>query len=453
MTIPRLKSPVYTHLTMTYTCNWRCSFCDIRLQHFAKPFAEHRTYKKIIDRLVESEVFEMSFYGGECFLYSKILELAEYAKGKGLNIGFVSNGSTIKEHQIPQIIEIFDGGSFSLHGFKDVHDSLVGVKGAHDKVVRVLEKFAEHNFPITICTTVLKTNYTIIREFINFMLSKYPNIHCVYLNNFLPFRGYQTENRLSVRELHVLFEDIYFLRKRWPTVNIQLGTVLPFCIIPEQYKDLRVSCWTGIAHADINFNGEVKICSESQNIVGNLLSESLISIWKNSEILRELYSLQWMPQKCQKCFYKENCLGGCRVLNADKRFSPDPYHQYGLPFSIDVDESNHVEGVYYSSFPSSLGSKRIAEPSDFSLKKEGVMVLSNGIKIREENIGWLVYVPYMGVFIVNYMGYQIIRLLSKGYNINEIQIKLSGSSLESSKVWAFVKKLLIMGIIKPLERR
>jgi radical SAM protein with 4Fe4S-binding SPASM domain len=45
--------------------------------------------------------------------------------------------------------------------------------------------------------------------------------------------------------------------------------------------------------------------------VGNIREQTLIDIWRNSPVLRELRNREFLKGKCRECGYRETC-GGCR---------------------------------------------------------------------------------------------------------------------------------------------
>ena len=64
-------------LFITLRCNQNCRYCHRFLNIDEVGFEEN---KKIIDRLVEDGIKNLTFTGGEPLLYPNVLELVKYAK-------------------------------------------------------------------------------------------------------------------------------------------------------------------------------------------------------------------------------------------------------------------------------------------------------------------------------------------------------------------------------------
>lgn len=91
--LPWLKGenvyPITVEIDLTDRCNNKCPGCvggRTGSEDLKNPFL-------IIDQLVEAGVKALTFTGGgEPMLHKQVLETVEYAKKKGLDVGFISNG-------------------------------------------------------------------------------------------------------------------------------------------------------------------------------------------------------------------------------------------------------------------------------------------------------------------------------------------------------------------------
>lgn len=160
-------------------------------------------FKNIIKKLAEAEVCELAFFGGEPFLYPYILELGSYSRREfGLYTGFLSNGFPINDAEIKKIPSSFDAGSFALHGFKTTHDEIVGVSGAHQKVIKVIQSLIKEGFPVGINITVSKKNLKEMEKFIPFVMEL--GVDVTNINVMIPFLKDQIKEKLSLSEFHWL---------------------------------------------------------------------------------------------------------------------------------------------------------------------------------------------------------------------------------------------------------
>ena len=90
------------------------------------------------------------FSGGEPFLRKDIFSLLAYAAARGFSWGVNTNGLELDPARIKRLLALKPAYViFSLHGPAAIHDRLVGVKGAHKKLLANLGTAAEFKKPGT----------------------------------------------------------------------------------------------------------------------------------------------------------------------------------------------------------------------------------------------------------------------------------------------------------------
>src|SRR5579859_2377546 len=168
--LPTLKAPVYVHMDLTKRCNFRCFYCSIRDNNSA-PVSTFPVshFQQILARLAEADVFDVSFFGGEPFLYPHIYDLAAYARDAGLTIGFLTNGSLIRKDDVKRVVRSFDAGAVALNGVGEVHDKMVGVPGAFTKADRLIKSLVDEGFEVAIDTVVSKSTLDHFDELLTYI--------------------------------------------------------------------------------------------------------------------------------------------------------------------------------------------------------------------------------------------------------------------------------------------
>ena len=137
------------------TCNLRCDFCYFIDRVRTKDHPEHAFMpidkaKKICRTLVE--VYgntSIDIEGGEPTLYPAIFELVSYCARIGLHPTLITNALVLDN---PERCERFRAAGvrdfkISIHGLGEVHDTLVGRKGAHQRQMRALRNLSENGIP------------------------------------------------------------------------------------------------------------------------------------------------------------------------------------------------------------------------------------------------------------------------------------------------------------------
>jgi molybdenum cofactor biosynthesis enzyme MoaA len=146
------------------TCNQRCYFCYFLnrindAHHPEHPFMSIEKAKEICKRL---RYFygntSIDIQGGEPTIYPDILELIRYCDKIGLYPTLITNGLQLAK---PGVLEQFREAGVrdflvSLHGIGDIHDEVVGKKGAYEKITAAIERMRELNIPFRFNCTMSK---------------------------------------------------------------------------------------------------------------------------------------------------------------------------------------------------------------------------------------------------------------------------------------------------------
>ena len=94
----KLKLPTRVNYEITYLCNQRCCFCYNEEQKGLHPTLSD--IKKILDKLFDSEIYNVVLTGGEPTSHPDFLKILEYMKDKGFSIGIVTNITLITKISI-----------------------------------------------------------------------------------------------------------------------------------------------------------------------------------------------------------------------------------------------------------------------------------------------------------------------------------------------------------------
>ncbi len=134
--------PQSVSFTLTNACNLRCKMCgqwsDEGYMHGGKgapkPAMQLADWKRLVDELAAHHVGAVLLRGGEPFLYPHIIELLQYATGRGLFVPMDTNGTQLEKYasDIVRIGKIHL--TISVDGPEEIHDAVRGVKGCFGKI-------------------------------------------------------------------------------------------------------------------------------------------------------------------------------------------------------------------------------------------------------------------------------------------------------------------------------
>jgi radical SAM protein with 4Fe4S-binding SPASM domain len=310
------SAPLFVHLMVDRACTWHCGFCVLRSSD--RSFGDCSVLSKVIQRLGEGKVLDLTFYGGEPFLHPRIRELAILARDCGMRPGFVTNG----DHGFPPTLaaEIFDQGSISLHGFEAAHDAIVKKPGAFKRTVAFYKAFCEAGGKPSMCVTVSSENLPGFRDFA-FYVAEHLRPLSLVVNAVISFAPEGPALDLAgIEKLSLAMIEV----KRKFGLSVLFGAAVPFCAIPAEAAELASSCMAGTVFASVDPEGGLRICAERHQAIGSLLNDGLVPLWQRFSEFSLLASGRFLSSVCASCRAYPFCLGGCRSVDRGPRPTTDP---------------------------------------------------------------------------------------------------------------------------------
>lgn len=215
MTFKKTKKRVVTRrgvMWLGQTCNQRCYFCYFARRILDQNHPEHDFME--IDKAKEICRTLREFYGntsidiqgGEPTIYADIFELIRYCREIGLYPTLITNGLVLGR---PGVLEKYRNAGIrdflvSLHGIGGVHDEVVGVNGAYEKIVRAIERMREVGIPFRFNCTMSKPVVPVIPE-----IARKAIEYGAYAVNYIAFNPFgDQEQGLRTRENVPRYGDI-----------------------------------------------------------------------------------------------------------------------------------------------------------------------------------------------------------------------------------------------------
>ena len=154
------------------TCNLRCYFCYFlnrigNNEHPEHPFMSLEKAKAICGTLRHFYGnTAVDLQGGEPTIYPEILELVRYCRDIGLYPTLITNGLALAK---PGALERFREAGVrdylvSLHGIGEIHDQVVGRKGAYEKITVAIGRMRELGIPFRFNCTMSKPVVPLLPE-------------------------------------------------------------------------------------------------------------------------------------------------------------------------------------------------------------------------------------------------------------------------------------------------
>lgn len=332
-------------LHICHDCNLRCRYCfaDEGAYHAKREFMSLETAKKAIDFLIENsgnrKVLETDFFGGEPLMnFDVVKETVYYAKeqaakrGKRFLFTLTTNGLLLKDDIADFLNKEFENVVLSLDGRREVHDAVrktANGKGSFDLVIENLKNFVKirgdkHYY---VRGTFTAKNLDFSKDVLFLADSGFESISMEPVVTDIPDLAITKKDLARVCDEYDVLCDKYLEYEAKGkgfnffhfNVDLEGGPCL----------SKRVSaCGAGNEYFSVVPNGDIYPCHQFAgdkdfrmgSVFDGKLDENIRSKFKNSCLFTR--------KKCDGCFAKFICSGGCSANN---------YHYNG-----DIDEPYEI---------------------------------------------------------------------------------------------------------------
>jgi len=334
-----MNDPFYIQWHFTNLCNLRCQHC-YQEDFSNKSDLDGSGLKKISDHLLTTlrewdQTACIHLTGGEPLLKPELFPLLNELDQQSVveELGLITNGLLID----PDLIRRLSGFSklkkmkISLDGANAATNDSIRSKGTFDKVIQNLSQLKEAaRFEIFFMFTVMKRNFKELPSFLK--LCQDLSIDGLIIERFIPLgRGQEMMGEVLTKKewkemtkmlldfFQIVEDDHFFLPYQAFQVSFNV----------DEPELLGAPCVIGRDGICVMPNGDLFPCRRFPVSVGNLLKDSLKTIWDKSILLEQLRRKENLKGRCGRCEKKE--CRGCRSLAlalTGDYFEEDPHCWY-----------------------------------------------------------------------------------------------------------------------------
>ncbi len=328
----RKPRPFPIQLDITNSCNLSCSHC-YHADHTNFKLMGFEQWKNVIDQyfqFIEDLNYEpiVIFCGGEPTASPHLFPLIEYIQMKDANTQFVilTNGTLLSEKMALKF-KLVKNVVFqiSLDGpDKNKHDEIRGF-GSFDKTMRGISILNENKLSFSILAVLSKKSKPWVENF--FMLGRSINAASV---NFTRIVELGFAKRSNISNMNSLLTDLEPLQLQaayaemifWASkYKIKTNTHAPLYSLLSPGLGRNGRFWESLV---INYQGNILLSSRSGIVIGSVLDEKLIDVFKHNPLLKRLRKGQ--INKCGSCELLKTCGGDRNIAYAKTGdfFGEDP---------------------------------------------------------------------------------------------------------------------------------
>ena len=315
-----------------HDCNFRCRYCfaDEGAYHSNREFMSFETAKKAVDFLIENsgkrKVLEMDFFGGEPLMNLDVLKkTVYYAKEQGEKVGkkflftTTTNALLLNDETIEFFNQEMENVVLSLDGRKEVHDAIrksINGKGTFDLIIDKIKKFISlrGDKSYYVRGTFTAKNLDFGKDVLFIADNGVDSISMEPVVTDIPDLQIREEHLSRIKEEYENLCDAYLER----LANKQGFNFFHFNIDLEGGPCLskRVSaCGAGNEYFSVTPNGDLYPCHQFAGKAEFRMGSVFEGIVRPD--LREKFknSCVFTRKKCENCFAKFICSGGCSANN------------------------------------------------------------------------------------------------------------------------------------------
>lgn len=368
-------SPFVVIWETTRACDLACVHCRAAAQSRRSQF-ELTTEQghTLLEQTAQLQPKVFVITGGDPLKRDDVYDTISYAKQLGLEPSITPSATPLltpeaiakmKQHGIKRMAISLD------HYYAEAHDSFRRVPGSFDLTIRAIEAARDNGIPVQINSTVSKRTAEDMPKMAE-LLSKYENIVMWSVFFLVPTGRAKTADMIEAEEVETLFGNLYDISRN-VSYDVRTTEAMHYRryvmqrMMAEQGKtvDSMIDPETGLINASTMFmsgrrahlgmqmqTGAItrapKGVNEAKGFVfishigdvypsgflplkaGNVKKESLVDIYRNSEMFIKLRDTSNLKGKCGVCEFRELC-GGSRSRawsTTGDVFASDPVCQY-----------------------------------------------------------------------------------------------------------------------------
>ncbi|MCX6100305.1 MAG: radical SAM protein, partial [Candidatus Bipolaricaulota bacterium] len=272
----------------------------------------------ILQQLVDTTpVKTIAVSGGEPFMSERLEAVVQLIEELGLTWVILSNGTLISESRMRPPLR---GGTYEvplLAAEADIHDSLVGVRGAWRRTLEgVSQLMKPHSRWIAVFVST-RQNASHLAETVDLAVAL--GAQGLMFNRLnLGARHRDVENSLlPSRAMLIENLDILNAKANEYELPVAVSVVIEPCVIDvSPYQHVKFG-WCPLAGEDAYFtidpSGNLRICNHSPTVLGNLLEERFVDIYRGHPYVTAFR--ERLPDECRECpdAWRTLCRGGCKA--------------------------------------------------------------------------------------------------------------------------------------------
>ncbi len=313
---PVLKPPLAMLAELTHRCPLQCPYCSNPLE-LARRSDELTTaeWVDVFEQAAALGVLQVHLSGGEPTARSDLQEIVAAARAAGLYSNLITAGVLLTRPRLEELVEVgLDHVQLSIQDSDPANAERIGnYAGGFERKMAVAGWVRELELPLTVNAVVHRQNLDHLEEII--ALARRLGAHRLEIAN-VQYYGWALENRTALMPTRAQVERATAVAEA--AREQHRGAMAIDYVVPDYYARRPKRCMDGWGNQffAVTPRGRVLPCHAAETITGMTFSSvrerSLGWIWRHDAAFNRFRGVDWMPEPCRGCEYRERDLGGCR---------------------------------------------------------------------------------------------------------------------------------------------
>lgn len=315
-------------IATTQKCNQFCPMCYAMASQCLQDEMTTDQIKGVINQLHkmpwQNGISRVALTGGELFTRSDAMELIEYVHNQGFFAQVNTNATLITDDQIKKLAKFPRlKMSVSLDGSQPATHELIRGMGTFEVTINTIRSLCQNGISVAINMFVHADNIDEIKKTLLLADSLgVSGFNCLNMMNVGRGNSNRTKKLLTGVSLAKFYRKVFeAIRYDQRLQKLMMNSTFANQIMGIAGGVKSHGCGIGTNRAIyVKADGSLYPCADTALPafrLGNLRTDSLMDIWENSPLLRELRSLNidTMNEQCSICDVRYQCAGNCRGEN------------------------------------------------------------------------------------------------------------------------------------------
>ena len=315
-TVASIKPPLSMLAELTHRCPLQCPYCSnpIDLNRRAEELLTGE-WESVFQQSAALGVLQVHLSGGEPTVREDLKEIIRAARSAGLYTNLITAGVRLSRERLTSFKEVgLDHVQVSIQDSQaDSADHIANCKNGFQDKMATAKWVRELGLPLTVNAVVHRQNLDHLEQIIK--MARRLDAHRLEVAN-VQYYGWAIENRALLmptpQQVSRTTEVVERAREKYR------GQMVIDYVVPDYYARRPKRCMDGWGSQffAITPRGYVLPCHAAETITGLTFSSvrerTLDWIWHNDDAFNRFRGIDWMPEPCRSCEYRDRDLGGCR---------------------------------------------------------------------------------------------------------------------------------------------